>query len=118
MNDSEAFNGYCLSCHKNNPKPEKKPYVMPKESAKRKEANKLDQKQNKEIKAKQPLCQIKSPDCTKWAQGCHHIEKRTPKNLTDVKNKLSACNACNSWVERHPLEAKQMKVSKNRIANN
>lgn len=46
-------------------------------------------------------CEIKSPVCTKIAQGLHHKQKRSKKNLLDRANVVRACNACNTYVEEH-----------------
>lgn len=45
-------------------------------------------------------CAIKSPHCTKKAQGWnHHAGKENDEKLLDMENGEPACNACNSYVE-------------------
>ena len=60
-------------------------------------------------------CEVKIPQvCTKKAQGLQHKVKRSEKNLMDPDNLLRCCNACNAWIEQHPLEAIALGVSKSK----
>lgn len=54
-----------------------------------------------------PVCEIKSPVCTYWAEGLNHKQKRSPKNLIEEKNLENSCNACNGYCETHPVWAKE-----------
>lgn len=47
------------------------------------------------------LCEIKSPDCTRYMQGLQHM-KRRGANLLNRKYLIRACNACNLYCETHP----------------
>ncbi len=85
-------------------KKEAKP--IPKVSAKRKEENKVYKKQVKEAIKKDNRCKVKSPACTGKAQGLHHLQKRSPGNLTKEENQLPACNACNLYIEENSEWAK------------
>lgn len=60
-------------------------------------------------------CQIRSPVCTKHAQGIHHRKgKGTKKDLMDKRYWMAACNFCNSYVENHDEWARKLgfKVSR------
>lgn len=76
-----------------------------KESEKRKEVNKEYRKIVKEMLKSNPMCEIKEVGCTGKADGLHHKQKRSEKNLLNKKYLMRACNSCNLWVEMHPLEA-------------
>ena len=62
---------------------------------------------SKKIRAERPWCEIRSPVCTGKAQGLHHT-KGQGIYLLDETTLLSACNACNGWVEAHPEEARKI----------
>lgn len=107
MNAQGGEDRFCDYCIKEGygKSPEKKKEV----------AKKLDQKQNKELRAKVGKCQINSPVCTGKADGTQHKKGRIGKDLTDLKEKIVSCNPCNVWCEEHPLEAKKLGVAKSRL---
>lgn len=49
-----------------------------------------------------PNCSIKAKGCTGKASGMHHRQKRNANNLTDSKNLVRSCSACNLFIEEHP----------------
>lgn len=104
----EERGGFCLhhAKHFAGAKPEVSKKPIKKVSDKRKEENKTYKKQVKSAVKKDPRCKIKSPVCTGKAQGLHHLQKRSPKNLTNPKNQVSACNACNLYIEENPIWAR------------
>lgn len=63
--------------------------------------------------AENPLCEMTTPACTRIAEGLHHMKGRGA-NLLDEKYLLRSCNACNLYVELHPLWAieKGLSISK------
>lgn len=67
----------------------------------------------KEMVSKGTECAVKSPVCTKMAQGFHHLEGREGKNLTG-KKKIPCCNACNRHIESNDAWARSqgLKLSK------
>lgn len=96
-------------------KPKQKP--IPKVSEKRKQVNK-DYKKVSQPLWKGKKCKVKSPNCTKEAQGIHHLKpKVNTHDLLDTKNMLPACNACNTYIEDFPVWAKQngFKISKHTL---
>lgn len=100
------------------PVKEKKVYKIPKESKKRAVENRIDRKQNKEIIKERPLCEMKLPGCTKYAQGVQHVKGRIGKRLTQVENKIPACNHCNGRAEEKTKEAQEKGVAKSRLSKN
>ena len=76
-----------------------------KQSDKRKELQKEYRKIVKEMLKSNPMCEIKEVGCTGKAEGLHHKQKRSEKNLLNKEFLMRACNSCNLWVETHPLEA-------------
>jgi len=117
-----VINDYCLP-HWSLVKPHKKdveqkePYKIPRESKKRAKENRVDQKQNRKIRTDNIYCQMNLKGCTRFAQGVQHLKGRTGKLLTDISNKIPACNNCNRRAETHPEEARAKGVAKykNRI---
>lgn len=92
--------------------PKQKP--IPKVSPKRKEANKEYKKVSQPL-WKGKRCAVKSPVCTKHAQGIHHKKgKVSNKDLLDPKFMIPACNSCNTYIEDNAAWAKEkgFKVSK------
>lgn len=96
--------GYCWL---HEPRKEKVKKRIPKVAKKRERVNRVYRKQVTDTLQKQPLCVIKSPVCTIWAQGLNHLQKRSPSNITKEENQEPACNACNSYVENFPEWAKE-----------
>lgn len=119
INKDIFADGLCYYHYKysdSKPAKEKKVYEIPKESKKRAKQNRIDRKQNKEIISERPLCEMKLPGCTIYAEGIQHIRGRIGKRLTDKENKIPACNHCNRRAETHPKEAREKKVSKSRLS--
>lgn len=54
--------------------------------------------------AESPWCELRTPECTKAADGLHHMKGRGI-HLLNRKFLKRACNACNGYVERHPQYA-------------
>lgn len=47
--------------------------------------------------------------CSQRAQGLHELRKRSAGgSLTNRSNLLRACNPCNTWVEDHPTQAREL----------
>src|SRR5688500_10456702 len=71
--------------------------------------------QVKEMVSAGTKCSIKSPVCTRIAQGFHHPKGRIGENL--LKEKIPACNPCNIWVEKNVPWAIANGVIKSRHSN-
>ena len=64
-----------------------------------------------------PWCELAEPiwrvdpswrSCARYAIGLHELRKRSQGgSITDPANLLRCCGPCNSWVEDHPLLARQ-----------
>ncbi len=69
--------------------------------------------------AKNPTCQANLPGiCTKKSCEVHHKKGRIGKLYLDETFWLAACSACHVWIEAHPVEAKALGLSLNRLKNN
>jgi len=90
--------------------------VIKPKSEKRTESDKEYSKIVAELLKKSPMCKVKSPVCTKKAQGAHHKQKRSPKNINDKKNLIECCNMCNNYIEEHPDWATENGFSISRFA--
>jgi len=86
-------------------KPPGKPIAR--ESKKRAKINMEYALINKVKLANDALCVVRSPVCTIFAQGQNHIQKRSPKNLTEPDNLENCCNMCNQYLEQYPGWAKK-----------
>jgi hypothetical protein len=86
-----------------------KPQPIAKKSVKAAKNDKEYKKLVKLMLAENDKCEMKVPGvCTGKAQGLHHKRKRGKHTLKDKKNLLRACNACNGWVEKFPIEAEKL----------
>jgi len=118
MSDTCQFPGCCFHGEKNNycirhqiyagtPIVKDKPKPIAKESKKRAAENRKYRKEvGQELEA-DPRCHVGSPDCTGFAEGMNHKQKRSPKNLRLKKNLENCCNACNGYIEKNPVWAKE-----------
>lgn len=115
---NEYKNGLCINHHRvyGNSTSEVKKANKPiaDKSAKRKELDKEYRKLVKKMLSESNACEVKSPVCTGKAEGLHHVQKRTAKNMLDRSNLKRCCNHCNQWIEEHPLEALEIGVSKSK----
>lgn len=81
----------------------KEPYKGPRNQSKKRQK---DQRKYRNIIKKMAdqdnTCEIKSPVCLGLMSGANHKQKRSPKNLLDVKNLERSCDPCNNFVELNP----------------
>ena len=108
---------FCIGHHKHfsNFKEGKPAKEVNKVSDTQKEINKQYAKLRKVYLATHRFCEVKlSPDCTKGADGIHHVNGHGKENMLNVKTWKACCNTCNRWVEEHHQEAAKagMKGSK------
>ncbi|MEX6691235.1 hypothetical protein QTN47_27245 [Danxiaibacter flavus] len=83
------------------PEPKKEVKAIPKVAKKRAKDNREYAKVSRPV-WKGKLCQIRSPVCTKHAEGFNHAGgKETKEKLLDIANGQAACNACNEYCEQH-----------------
>lgn len=124
-------NGYCIShrIYASEPSSSQsdrsKPVTAKKKPIARfsEKRQKLQVKYNKLVKemlADNKMCEIKSPDCTGVAEGLHHIEKRSARNLLDKTKLKRSCNYCNTFVENNVswAEKKGFIISKHKKTKN
>ena len=114
---NEYKNGLCINHHRvygTNPVEEKKTEIA-KKSKTQKELDKEYHEVLAEMRKTSDRCDIEIKGvCTGLMEGGHHIQKRTRKNMCDPENILRSCNACNSWIETHPIEAINLGLSKSK----
>jgi hypothetical protein len=102
---------------KNGMKPpeKKKPNKIRQFSKKRQRANRKYTKKSRPIWVGKQ-CTIKAPGCTGMAQGIHHPKgKSSIVLLLDENNMMASCNHCNTWVEVHDKQAREMGLKKSRL---
>ena len=104
-NYCEGTTNYCGSCnhavrkeHRNSLK-EKKKYVIPKVTAKRKEENKAYTPLRKKYLEDHPECQVKLLGiCTGKALEIHHVST-SQKDFLNIKTWKSSCCECHRHLE-------------------
>ena len=99
------------------PDPKKEIKPIAKQSEKRKVEQRAYRKIVKEMLKDGVKCKIGAPGCTKIPSGCHHRQKRSPKNLLDPKNLIPCCSHCNNWIEENSKEAIEKGYTKSRFKN-
>lgn len=53
-------------------------------------------------------CWVGAPECTGWAEAWHELVGAAQGgSRTDPRNLVACCNACNRWIEDHPLRARR-----------
>lgn len=55
------------------------------------------------------------PECVSKEVECHHSEGRVGNNL--FQGFVALCHKHHMWVETHPLEARELDLSKSRLTN-
>jgi len=62
-------------------------------------------------------CKAQLPNtCTHHSTEVHHKMGRIGDLLTNIKYWLPVCRQCHQWIEEHPIEAKELGFSLNRLA--
>jgi hypothetical protein len=60
------------------------------------------------------MCQAHLPNCTNEATDVHHKSGRGI-NYLDTSTWMAVCRTCHSWIELHPLKAKALGYSTDRL---
>ena len=61
-----------------------------------------------------PFCQARLAGCTIGAAQIHHKAGRGENHLR-IATWLPVCRNCHTWIELHPVEAKELGLSENRL---
>jgi hypothetical protein len=61
-----------------------------------------------------PNCEAKLMGCTGKSSDIHHMRGRG-EYMLKIGTWLSVCRSCHSYIELHPLEAKELGFSKSRL---
>lgn len=57
------------------------------------------------------ICHAGLENCTKKSTDVHHKKGRIGTNYLDVETWLPVCRTCHTWIEEHPIEAKEKGLS-------
>lgn len=69
------------------------------------------------ILLKRPVCEMMVvPECQYYGTDIHHPEGRIGDRLLDEDELIVGCRICHDWAETHPKEAKELGLSKSRLA--
>ena len=71
-------------------------------------------KKRKAFLALYPICQAKVHDCSQIATDVHHKAGRG-ENHNNINTWLAVCRNCHTWIEEHPVEAKELGLSESRL---
>jgi hypothetical protein len=107
---------YCKICwfKKEPPKFEPKSRALPSKSPKRGALDQLYTKLRKEFLESNPHCKAHLVGCTGHSTDVHHMKGRG-KHYLERATWLSVCRSCHDWIEKHPIEAKDLGFSQSRI---
>ncbi len=92
----------------------KKLYKIPKKSIKRKQDDKIYFELRDSFLKKNPVCQIKSPECTIKSTVIHHTKSRGIYYLAQ-NTWLASCHRCNTYVESHDAWARENGFKKSKF---
>lgn len=107
---NHAGEKYCKDCWY-----KKEPIKSPKPKSDKKAAlDGIYSKLRKEYLTLYPYCQARLDGCTANSTDIHHMKGRGVFYL-DKNTWLSVCRTCHEWIERNPLEAKDLEFSKTRL---
>ena len=101
---------YCKECWYNIEKPKS---ISPVSKKRQGEMDKYSLLRDAFITAK-PRCEAKLVGCTGKSTDVHHKAGRNENHL-QVGTWLAVCRTCHSWIETHPLEAKELGLSESRL---
>lgn len=110
---------YCKDCwYKKAPVsfPKQRTPINPKSDKKAVE-DKIYSKLRKLFLERYPYCQARLDGCTAVSTDVHHKKGRGEEYLNQ-DTWLSTCRTCHDWIEKHPIEAKELGFSINRLVKN
>lgn len=93
----------------------KKKYIIPKQSSKRRAQNVLYLKKRRIFMEQNTTCQAKLSNCSILSTDVHHRRGRVGDLLTDERYFLAVCRSCHDYIEAHPIFAKEKGFSLNRL---
>tara|TARA_B110000503_G_C7162052_1_gene420085 strand:+ start:3703 stop:4125 length:423 start_codon:yes stop_codon:yes gene_type:complete len=64
-----------------------------------------------------PVCAAHLPGCSTSSTDVHHSKGRGKYHLA-TNTWVALCRSCHSWLELHPIAAKALGFSQNRLVNN
>lgn len=108
----------CWSAHSNTlkPKPTGKHKPIPPRSPKRIAQDLVYKAKRLKFLKEYPVCGANlSGICTTVSTDVHHKAGRTGELFLNEEYWIALCRACHSWTELHPVEAKEMGLSLNRL---
>lgn len=84
-------------------------------SVKREKENKEYSKKRTLFLDKNSVCFARLNNCTLKATDVHHKKGRIGSNFLDESTWIPLCRNCHSYIEEHPLIAKQLGFSEDRL---
>lgn len=116
--NGEKYCKSCWGCHpesKVKQKP-KKQYTIPKVSGKKAKLDRAYSVMRKTYLDLHSVCMAHLPMCTLKSSDIHHMRGRGQYHL-DTTTWIAVCRQCHSWIEEHPIQAKELGLSESRLSN-
>ena len=116
----EKYCKQCWSCHKTSgvrqTSAKKRTPLSPRSPKQRRIEAAYDVLRKKYLEAHQ-MCEAHLGGCSTYATDIHHKAGRGQYMLDDTTY-LAVCRTCHQYIELHPIEAKEMGFSINRLTSN
>jgi len=109
----DKFCKNCWSCHSGNKGIKPSAKKIPPRSSKKLVLDKEYSKLRKEFLTKHAMCEAHLTRCSIYATDVHHASGRG-KHYLDMTTWKALCRTCHSYIELHPIFAKQIGMSTNR----
>jgi hypothetical protein len=95
-------------------KPKKPRSKINQKSKKREKLDLLYSKMRIQFLTDKPVCEANLPNCTSVATDVHHKAGRG-RNYLVIDTWFAACRSCHSWIEEHPIEAREAGYSTTKL---
>lgn len=113
--EGEKYCKYCwLMIKAKKAKPKKPRSKINQRSKKREKLDLLYSKMRIQFLTDKPVCQAKLPNCTSVATDVHHKAGRG-RNYLAIDTWFAVCRSCHSWIEEHPIEAREAGYSTTKL---
>ena len=115
---------YCRSCSvtiagvakkSGKSKPTVRQYPISKRSNKKAAEDRIYSTKRKKFLEENPMCQAHLPGCAGPSCQVHHKKGRIGSLYLDIEYWLAVDDSCHKWIENHPIEAKEMGFSLDRL---
>tara|TARA_R110000796_G_scaffold144462_1_gene261187 strand:+ start:506 stop:910 length:405 start_codon:yes stop_codon:yes gene_type:complete len=114
---NDKGNRYCKYCWYKVKENKAKPLARKPINPKSKKMKSIDQAYTilrRKFMEEKPMCEAALPSCNKTSTDVHHKQGRGRNHLV-VNTWLSVCRSCHTWIEEHPIEARELGYSGSKL---